>query len=60
MESQGKINLPRTFEDADIDHLVILIGILQYLLSALVTLINLVADMLQRLMAHNDQIPLSP
>ncbi|TDL26213.1 cyclin-domain-containing protein, partial [Rickenella mellea] len=43
MESPGNLELPRAFEDADIDHLVILI-----------------ADMLERLMTHNDQIPLSP
>jgi len=35
--------LPAKFEDADLDHLVVLI-----------------ADMLQRLITHNDQIPLSP
>ena len=43
MESPGKIELPRAFEHADIDHLVILI-----------------ADMLDRLIEHNDKIPLSP
>ncbi|KAH7108207.1 cyclin-domain-containing protein [Auriculariales sp. MPI-PUGE-AT-0066] len=37
------VELPRAFEDADTDYLVILI-----------------ADMLQRLIAHNDQVPLSP
>ncbi|KAL5523562.1 hypothetical protein ACEPAG_7735 [Sanghuangporus baumii] len=43
MESPGKIELPREFEHADIDHLVVLI-----------------ADMLDRLIEHNDKIPLSP
>ncbi|KAL5485412.1 PHO80 [Sanghuangporus weigelae] len=43
MESPGKIELPRAFEHADIDHLVVLI-----------------ADMLDRLIEHNDKIPLSP
>jgi len=38
-----KIELPRSFEQCDIDHLVVLI-----------------ADMLERLMKHNDKIPLSP
>ena len=41
--ASAKIELPRAFELADIDHLVILI-----------------ADMISRLIAHNDQIPLSP
>ncbi|EJD02733.1 cyclin-domain-containing protein [Fomitiporia mediterranea MF3/22] len=43
MESPGKIELPRAFEHADVDHLVVLI-----------------ADMLNRLIGHNDKIPLSP
>lgn len=43
MDSPGKIELPSAFENADIDHLVILI-----------------ADMLDRLIEHNDKIPLSP
>ncbi|KLO15404.1 cyclin-domain-containing protein [Schizopora paradoxa] len=38
-----KIELPKSFEHCDIDHLVVLI-----------------ADMLERLMKHNDKIPLSP
>ena len=42
-QSQGQIELPRNFEDVDIDHLVVLI-----------------ADMLERLISHNDRIPLSP
>ncbi|PAV18514.1 cyclin-domain-containing [Pyrrhoderma noxium] len=43
MESPEKIELPSAFEDADVDHLVVLI-----------------ADMLDRLIEHNDRIPLSP
>ena len=43
MDPTGKIELPSAFEDADVDHLVVLI-----------------ADMLDRLIEHNDRIPLSP
>ncbi|KZT26813.1 cyclin-domain-containing protein [Neolentinus lepideus HHB14362 ss-1] len=43
MESSERIELPASFEDVSIDHLVVLI-----------------ADMLERLIAHNDQIPLVP
>ncbi|EPQ57474.1 cyclin-domain-containing protein [Gloeophyllum trabeum ATCC 11539] len=43
MESSERIELPASFEDVSIDHLVLLI-----------------ADMLERLIAHNDQIPLVP
>ncbi|TFK44539.1 cyclin-domain-containing protein [Crucibulum laeve] len=41
--SSGRVELPAAFEEAHIDHLVLLI-----------------ADMLNRLMTHNDRIPLSP
>ncbi|KAF9445913.1 cyclin-domain-containing protein [Macrolepiota fuliginosa MF-IS2] len=41
--SSDRVELPTTFEDITIDHLV-----------------ELIADMLQRLMTHNDKIPLHP
>ncbi|KDQ57695.1 hypothetical protein JAAARDRAFT_130759 [Jaapia argillacea MUCL 33604] len=43
MEPSERVELPANFEDAGLDHLVLLIS-----------------DMLGRLIAHNDQIPLSP
>jgi len=41
--SSERVEMPATFEDAPVEHLV-----------------QLIADMMQRLIAHNDRIPLSP
>jgi len=43
MEGSERVQLPVHFEDAELDHIALLI-----------------ADMLERLMLHNDRIPLSP
>lgn len=61
MESStsGRVELPAAFEEAHIDQLAQLIGELFYSLHCLfLTVIQ--GDMLERLMAHNDQIPLLP
>ena len=73
MASQERVTLPAAFEQAEKDHLALLIG--EYAQPRLVrgsyqpaptdfTMLYYnfpsVADMLQRLMTHNDQIPLSP
>lgn len=42
-DSEGRIELPRGYDEAPMD-----------------ALVELIADMLQRLITHNDQIPLSP
>lgn len=56
-----KIELPKSFEDCDIDHLVVLIGACWSLLILSGShRSSLAADMLERLMKHNDKIPLSP
>jgi hypothetical protein len=62
MDASGRVELPTAFEQADIDNLVLLIGTrfaalhLRFLLDQR----DLKADMLERLMAHNDRIPLLP
>lgn len=59
--SSKRVELSTSFEQVPTDHLVELIGrshysfILQFLRFIFCT-----ADMLQRLMNHNDKIPLSP
>lgn len=62
MESQERVELPAAFEDVDVDILVKLIGASYTLLVMRVEQLtpSITADMMERLMAHNDQIPLSP
>lgn len=56
-----RLEVPPVFEDAPVEHLIHLIGILSFiLLAALYSYRPIAADMLERLMAHNDRIPLSP
>jgi hypothetical protein len=55
--------LPPRFEDADLDHLVVLIGIVArrpHLFKLPQLILLFAADMLERLIIHNDKIPLSP
>jgi hypothetical protein len=63
MESStsGRVELPAAFEEAHIDKLAQLIGMSSKALSH--NMFNgyiIKGDMLERLMAHNDQIPLLP
>lgn len=59
--SSDRVELPAAFEDVQIDHLAQLIGISLCKNTPSVMMSFLVsADMLERVMAHNDQIPLSP
>lgn len=59
MDSSGRVALPSAFEDANIDNLALLIGNQPRRTLVGGYLISLPeADMLERLMAHNDQIPL--
>lgn len=57
-----KFELPKSFEDCDIDHLVVLIGACSWslLIQSGSHRSSSAADMLERLMKHNDKIPLSP
>lgn len=60
--SSDRVVLPTAFEETPIDSLVELIGDVLHISSGVPGLIvhrNL-ADMLQRLMSHNDRIPLLP
>ncbi|KAG8808608.1 hypothetical protein FRC17_003868, partial [Serendipita sp. 399] len=66
--TEEPIALPGYFEDIQLDDLVLLIGEVMSLLSprtyadayiASINLWDLLADLLQRMIAHNDQIPLS-
>jgi hypothetical protein len=62
-DSSQTTKLPARFEDADLDHLVLLIGIAFMVVSSHVYppfFSFFPADMLQRLISHNDKIPLSP
>lgn len=60
MESPGRVELPAAFEEAEIESLALLIG--DFLIGSLkrIELTRYKADMLERLMAHNDRIPLLP
>ena len=64
MESPERVEVPAAFEDVDVDVLVQLIGsqrVLWSASSAAYTDLGFIeADMMERLMAINDQIPLSP
>lgn len=51
--------LPGKFHEVSIDHLAVLIGALRFLPRFHSSKFYL-ADMLERLMTHNDRIPLSP
>jgi len=57
--SSSRVGLPANLEDVPIEHLIHLIGDFN---SPSLTFPShtFPADMLDRLMAHNDQIPLSP
>lgn len=59
MDSE-RVEIPQNFEEATVDHLIQLIGISH--LSSPTWFLKRVrsADMLERLMVHNDRIPLSP
>lgn len=61
MDTAGRVALPPAFEHADIDNLALLIG--NHSLSSLypprlMSKCHIEADMLERLIAHNDRIPL--
>lgn len=60
-DGEEQIPLPHDFMQADVDHIVLLIGILK-LFSRQLSLTHLTnaVDMLDRIIVHNDQIPLSP
>ena len=65
MDTAGRVALPAAFEHADIDNLALLIGnhslSLLYLPPlTLMSKCHIEADMLERLIAHNDRIPLLP
>ena len=63
MESSARneIELPNDFMDASIDHLASLIGLRSGLVNPYSSVDYLpIGDMLERLMTHNDRIPLSP
>jgi hypothetical protein len=58
--SSERVEIPQNFEDATVDDLVQLIGI-PHLFPNLGRFLKVrLADMLERLIAHNDRIPLSP
>ena len=63
MESlaSGRVELPAAFEETPIDNLVQLIGtVISTRPFSTLSSGYIAADMLDRLMVHNDQIPLSP
>src|SRR6266545_5794946 len=63
VSSPERVEMPTSFEDAPVDHLVQLIGTQRFLFwrdGFHSRKKSLLADMLQRLIAHNDRIPLSP
>ena len=60
MHSSTRVTLPAAFEAAEIDNLALLIGISNRLLSPASHLNVFEANMLERLIAHNDKIPLLP
>lgn len=66
MDPPERVSLPANFEEVDVNVLVELIGAFTASLSNFSRLDDeyfldfLAADMMERLMAHNDRIPLSP
>lgn len=54
-----RVELPNNFQDAPVDHLVQLIGTNTFRFNIHGLTLS-PADMLERLMSHNDHIPLSP
>lgn len=62
-DSSARIEIPANFEDAPVDYLVQLIGVLSFHLQLQPLtrqMLYYIADMIDRLMSHNDLIPLSP
>ena len=61
MEPPERVSLPAAFEEVDVDILVQLIGVCNAALCTVQPVLTIpAADMMERLMAHNDRIPLSP
>jgi hypothetical protein len=64
IQAPNQIIAAANFEDADMDHLVVMIGMFAVVILSSLHLNPWVflytADMLERLLQHNDQIPLSP